>query len=121
LSESRSRVLPILSKSNNINNKSKEHKETMSNEQKQEFASLFSNILKNIIQKETINPNLQKEEEKEMKKIKKLLPKQEFAYLEPLDRVTDIILNDLIAETSQELDIFCCQIVDILIESETNI
>ena len=59
--------------SNEIKNKSEEQKEAMSvnlnNEQKQEFASLFSNILKNMIQNET-NPKKDartpQREEKEM-------------------------------------------------------
>merc|ERR1712087_1016454 len=57
LSESRSRVLPIASKSNEIKQEAEEQKDASSlnlnSEQKEEFASLFSNILKNMIQNET--------------------------------------------------------------------
>ena len=35
-----------------------------------------------------------------------------------IERVADIILNDLIDQVSGELDAFCCQVVDTLIESE---
>ena len=155
-------MLPILSKENL--NEIKNADIDLNEEQKQEFASLFSNILKTVIHNETnkeskaaknliTEPN---EEEKEMEKEKavKITTKKKLSlitkrnqdeieqkkeYLEPLDklriylldsniklcfyaiRVADIILDDLIHEVSDELDAFCCQVVDILIESETNL
>ena len=36
-------------------------------------------------------------------------------------RVADIILDDLIDEVGNELNTFCCQIVDLLVDSETNV
>jgi len=49
---------------------------------------------------------------------KKSAPRHRRQYLEPLDKVADIILNDLIDRVSGELDAFCCDVVDTLIESE---
>ena len=36
-------------------------------------------------------------------------------------RVADIILNDLIDKMAEELDAFCCQVVDTLIDTETTV
>merc|ERR1712173_111495 len=133
LIESRNRVLPILPTQNKIEH-TKPNSGTqdamnvnLNEEQKQEFASLFTNILKTVIHNETnsnkeskaaknlITKPIAKEEEMDEEKAtkKKLSPitkrnqdeiEQKKQYLEPLDEVADIILDDLIHEVSNELD-----------------
>eukprot|EP01084_Bolivina_argentea_P139805 245900_1 len=50
----------------------------------------------------------------------KELIEQRKQYLEPLQKVADIIFDDLIQDISEELNEFCCEVVDALIHSETN-
>eukprot|EP01083_Nonionella_stella_P272520 924163_1 len=83
----------------------------------------------NIKQTYIANSNFNNGKIRSKRATKRLLPitirnksvsEQRKRYLEPLDKVADIILDDLIDQVAGELDVFCCQVVDMLVQNETN-